>query len=93
MEKFTKSGELFYVFVHPSGAEKEKYVLRIEAEPDEVFFGGETLNIKGFIVGQQKTEIWEKEFTDDNDDDAEEEIELSGYKKYPVIRVISFEHR
>jgi hypothetical protein len=93
VEKFTKSGELFYVFVHPSGAEKEKYVLRIEAEPDEVFFGGETLNIKGFIVGQQKTEIWEKEFTDDDDDDAEEEIELSGYKKYPVIRVISFEHR
>ena len=90
VEKFTKSGDLFYLFVHKSGAEKEKYVLRIETEPDAVFYGEETLNLRGFIVGQRKTEIWSREFSETDD---EEEVELSGYKKYPVIRVISYEHR
>ncbi len=91
VERFMKDGDIFFVFAHPSGAENDTYVLRIEAEPDTVFLGGDKLDLEGFIVGQKKTEEIDKTNTYVNDEG--EVIQNISYKKYPIIRVMRYEHR
>ena len=89
VERYMKSGDLFYVFAHPSDRKREHYVLRVEAEADAAFYGGETISLKGFIVGQRKTEDWNRTLIDE----SEEKLTIAGYKKYPIIRVTSYEIR
>lgn len=87
VDQYMKNDTLFYVSAHPAGEEDEEYVLQIEAGNDTVFYGGETLNLRGFIVGQRKAEDWNKTFVTKDG----EELRIAGYKKFPVIRVISYE--
>lgn len=89
VEQCMKSSETFYVFAHPAGLEQERYVIRIEADPDLVLYGGETVNLKGFIVGQRKVEVWKTKI----DSDDEQQLQITGYKKYPVIGAISYEFK
>lgn len=91
VERFVKDGDLFYVFAHPSGADDNSYVLRIEAEPDTVFLGGEKLNLEGFIAGQRKTEVLNETNTYVNDEG--EVVQNITYRKYPIIRVMSYENK
>ena len=82
VERYMKSGDLFYVFAHPSDRKREHYVLRVEAEADAAFYGGETISLKGFIVGQRKTEDWNRTLIDESEENLKAQaLELDGVKR------------
>ena len=56
-----------------------------------VFLGGDRLDLKGFVVGQKKTEEQDKTSTYVNDEG--EVMQEISYRKYPIIRVMSYELR
>ena len=91
VDYFMKDGEISYVFAHPAGDEDSQYVIRIEDEPGVVFLGGDRLDLKGFVVGQKKTEEQDKTSTYVNDEG--EVMQEISYRKYPIIRVMSYELR
>jgi hypothetical protein len=89
VDHFMKSGDIFFLYAHTAGQKDEKYVLRVETDPGAVFYGEQTLNLKGYIAGQRKTEDWRSTYVDSDGN----EMEIVGYDKKPVINVISFEAR
>ena len=89
VDHFMKSGDIFFLYAHTAGQKDEKYVLRVETDPGAVFYGEQTLNLKGYIAGQRKTEDWRSTYVDSDGN----EMEIVGYDKKPVIKVISFEAR